>query len=131
MTAAQNKAAVAAAYDAFAKGDVPTVIAMNAPDAVWVNYSTSASPFQGEHKGLDGIGEFFGLVGEHIEISQFELAPVAAEGDIVIARGQQTYTVKKTGKRVSGPVVHIFTFDAAGKVARFEEFETNTEDAWS
>jgi uncharacterized protein len=127
----ENKAAVASAYQSFGQGDVAAVIAMNAPDAVWVNYSTDASPLSGEHKGVDGIGAFFGLINDSIEITEFDLTPIAAEGDTVVAEGQQTYRVKKTGKQVSGPVVHVFTFGPDGKLTRFEEFETNVHDAWT
>jgi ketosteroid isomerase-like protein len=129
MGAQENKKAVSDAYEAFGKGDVPAVIAMNAPDAVWVNH-TDGSPLKGEYKGMDGIGSFFGLVGEHLDISVFEMAPIAAEGDTVVALGRQTYVAKKTGKTVSGPVVHIFIFGADGKVTRFEEYETGTEGAF-
>jgi ketosteroid isomerase-like protein len=129
MGASENKAAVAAAYEAFGKGDIESVIGMNAPDSVWVVH-TAGSPLAGEYKGHDAIGGFFGLVGEHIEITRFELAPIAAEGDTVVAQGVQTDTAKKTGKTVSGPLVHIFTFGPDGKVTRFEEFETGAERAW-
>ncbi|HET6873835.1 MAG TPA: nuclear transport factor 2 family protein [Acidimicrobiales bacterium] len=131
MGASENKAAVEAGYAAFGQGDIASVIAMNAPDAVWHNYSSTASPLQGEHKGLDGIAALFGLIGDNIEFTQFEIAPIAAEGDTVVAAGQQTYTVKRTGKTVSGPVVHVFTFGADGKVVRFEEWESNAEGAWT
>jgi hypothetical protein len=78
------------------------------------------------HKGVDGIGAFFGLIGDSIDITAFELTPIAAEGDVVIAKGEQSYTVKRTGKTVSGPGLHVFTFGPDGKVTRFEEWETNT-----
>jgi len=130
MGASENKQAVADAYEAFGRGDIPAVIGMNAPDAVWVNH-TLGSPLGGEFKGQDEIGGFFGLVGEHIEITEFDVAPIAAEGDIVVAAGRQTYTAKKTGKKVSGPVVHIYTFGPDGKVTRFEEFETGAEGVWA
>jgi ketosteroid isomerase-like protein len=131
MGASENKAAVVAAYEAFGRGDIASVIAMNAPDAVWVNNSSTRSPLNGEHKGVEAIGAFFGLIGDSIEISQFEMAPVAAEGDTVVATGQQVYKVKRTGKIVSGPVAHVFTFDPKGKVTRFEEWESNAHDAWT
>jgi len=130
MGAQENKQAVIDAYTAFGKGDIGAVIGMNAPDAVWVNY-TGGSPLQGEFKGIDAISSFMGAVGEHLEISEFDLAPVAAEGDTVVARGTQTYKVKTTGKTVSGPVLHVFTFGPDGKVTRFEEYETGTEGAFA
>ena len=131
MGAAENKAAVAAAYDAFARGDVQAVIDMNTADAVWTIYSAPTSPLHGEHKGRDGIAALFGLIGEHIEITAFDMRPIAAEADVVVAQGEQAYTVKSTGKSVRGPLLHIFTFQPDGKVARFEEFEIGVEPAWS
>jgi ketosteroid isomerase-like protein len=130
MGAAENKATVAAAYEAFGRGDVEAVINTNAPDAVWVIHSGGNSPLDGEHKGLDGIGAFFQTINDSIEISRFEMTPIAAEGDIVVATGDQEYTVKATGKTVRGPLVHVFTFGADGKCIRFEEFESNTEGAF-
>lgn len=131
MGAAENKAAVVAAYEAFGAGDVPSVIAMNAPDAVWTIHSAPNAPFAGEHKGTDAIGAFFGLIPENIEITEFAIAPIAAEGDTVVAVGHQTYTVKSTGKTASGPLVHVFTFGPDGKVSRFEEYEVGVDAAWS
>ena len=131
MGAAENRATVEAAYEAFGRGDIEAVINTNAPDAVWAIHSGGGSPLDGEHKGLDGIGAFFQTINDTIEISRFEMAPIAAEGDVVVATGDQEYTVKATGKTVRGPLVHIFTFGADGKCIRFEEFESNTEGAYT
>jgi len=131
MSATENKATVIAAYEAFGRGDVVSVLATNAPNAVWINYSTPASPLNGEHKGLEAIGEFFNLIGSSMEIEQFDMTPIAADGDTVVATGNQRYRVKSTGKTVSGSVVHVFTFDADGKVVRFEEWESYVHDAWT
>ena len=131
MGSAENRSAVESAYEAFSRGDVAQVIAMNAPDTVWVNYSTPASSLNGVFKGLDGVSTFFGLIGEHIEVSELEIAPIAADGNVVVSSGRQTYTVKRTGKVVSGPVLHVFTFDADGRVTNFEEWEADAHSAWT
>ena len=131
MGPADNRAAVEAAYVAFGKGDIPSVIAMNAPDALWVIHTAATAPYQGEHKGIEGIGTLFGLLPDSIDITEFDMAPVAIDGDVVVAKGVQTYTVKKTGKTVSGSFLHLFTFGPDGKVARFEEWEpAESLDAW-
>jgi ketosteroid isomerase-like protein len=130
MGAAENKATVAAAYEAFGRGDVQAVIDTNADDAVWTINTGPGSPLAGEHKGKDGIGALFGKIGESIEITKFDIAPVAADGDVVVARGYQAYTVKATGKTVEGPLIHFFTFNAAGKCTQFEEFEIGVDDAF-
>ena len=130
MGAAENKATVVAAYEAFGQGDIAAVIDTNADDAIWTINTGAGSPLAGEHKGKEAIAGLFGIIGESIEISKFDVAPVAADGDLVVARGYQAYTVKATGKTVDGPLVHFFTFDPAGKVTRFEEFEIGVDDAF-
>jgi uncharacterized protein len=131
MGAAENKAAVIATYEAFGRGDIDSILASNAPDTLWEIHSAKESPLNGEHKGRDGVAAFFGLVGASIDFAKFEMAPIAADGDVVVAIGEQDYTLKSTGKRVVGPLIHVCTFDSDGKVAHFEEFESNLGDAWA
>jgi len=131
MGQAENKAAVAAAYAAFGQGDVAAVVGMNAPDAVWIVHAAAGAPFEDEYVGHDAIGKLFGLLVDSIEIAHFEIEPIAAEGDIVVARGEQTYRVKSTGKSDTVQLIHIFTFGPDGKVTRFEEFEFSLDSAWS
>ena len=130
MGTTENTATLVAAYEAFGRGDIPAIIAMNSTDTVWEIHSGPGSPLDGTFKGHDGLGEFFGLVGTVMEFAKFEMAPVAADGNMVIAMGEQEYTVKATGKTVTGPLVHVNTFDSDGKIIRFEEFESNVGDAW-
>jgi ketosteroid isomerase-like protein len=131
MGAAENRATVEAAYEAFGRGDIPAVIGINSPDAVWNIHTSANAAFGGEHKGHDGIGAMFQTIGETVDITSFVMQPIAAEGDIVVAYGDQSYTVKKTGKTVSGPLIHLFTFNAAGQLERFEEWESNADEAWA
>lgn len=130
MGAAENKAAVVAAYEAFGQGNIPAVVDMNADDAVWTINTGPGSPLAGDHKGKDAIAALFGTIAESIEITKFDAAPVAAEGDVVVARGSQAYTVKATGKTVDGPILHFYTFGADGKLGRFEEYEIDVGDAF-
>ncbi len=130
MGAAENKAAVTAMYEAFGAGDIEALLGANAPDAVWTIHSGKGSPMSGEYKGIDAIRGVFAKIPETIDMTRFDIAPLAAEGDVVVARGEQNYTVKATGKTVEGPILHVFTFDAAGKVARFEEYEVGVGDAY-
>ena len=130
MGTAENRAAVEEMYAAFGRGEIEGVINANAQDALWVIHSGGNSPLDGEHKGIDAIGKFFQTINDTIEIDRFDMAPIAADGDVVVATGEQQYTVKSTGKVVTGPLVHIYTFGADGKIARFEEFESNTEGAY-
>ena len=131
MGANENRAATIAAYEAFGKGDIAAIIAMQAPDTLWEIHSSPASPLNGEHKGHDGVGAFFQTVGTALEFAKFDMAPIAADGDVVIATGDQDYTVKATGKRVVGRVAHIFRYNSDGQCVHFEEWESGTEGAYS
>jgi hypothetical protein len=130
MGASENKATVAGAYEAFGRGDIPAVVGINAPDALWTIHSGTDAPFAGEHVGVAAIGALFQTIGESIDIQKFDMRPIAAEGDVVVAYGEQSYTARKTGKTVAGPLIHLFTFNADGRVVRFEEWESNADDAW-
>ena len=130
MGANENRATVVAAYEAFGRGDIAAVIGINSPDAVWAIHTSANATFAGEHKGHDGIGAMFQTIVDSVDISMFDMQPVAAEGDVVVATGQQSYTVKATGKTVSGPLVHVMTFNADGQLMRFEEWESNADEAW-
>ena len=60
-------------------------------------------------QGLRGYQRLFDLVADGTEIAKFEIQPIAAEGDTVVAKGVQTYRVKATGKSTTATLIHIFT----------------------
>jgi len=130
MGTSENTAAVAAAYEAFGRGDIEAILAITAEDTIWQIHASSDSPLNGEYKGLDGVVEFFTKVGSLLEFARFEMAPIAAEGDTVVAVGDQEYTVTSTGTVVTGRLAHVYTFSSDGKVARFEDFEPGGDGAW-
>ena len=80
----QSPAVVAAKYfDALAQGEVPTAMALLAPDVVW--HQPGANQFSGDHVGGDGVGK---LLGGMMEASQgtFQLrvdGAVMINGDLV------------------------------------------------
>ncbi len=52
--------------------------------------------------------EFFTKVGSLLEFARFEMAPIAAEGDTVVAVGDQEYTITATGTVVTGRLAHVY-----------------------
>jgi uncharacterized protein len=131
MGSDENRATLVKTYEAFGAGDIETILGLQAADTLWEVHSSKESPLNGAHKGIDAVAAFFGLVGTNMDFAKFEMTPIAAEGDVVVAVGEQDYTVKATGKRVAGPLVHVCTFDSEGKLAHFEEWESNVGDAFA
>ena len=117
-----NVTLVKSLYDAFGKGDIPTIIAACAPDIDWRSTGRSSDfPTFGSRQGPAAVQEFFKLVGENLNFSEFAPKEFHAIGDIVFVIGHYSMTVKKTGKGMESDWVHIFTV-ANGKVKTFREF---------
>lgn len=117
-----NVALVKSLYDAFGKGDIPTIIAACAPDVEWRSTGRSSDfPTFGSRQGQAAVQEFFKLVGDNLNFSEFAPKEFYAVGEKVFVLGHYTMTVKKTGKAMESDWVHIFTI-ANGKVKTFREF---------
>lgn len=109
-------------YAAFQRGDIPAVIAGLQPDVVW-HMVGRASDYSrlGLRKGVKGVEEFFKILGENEDFTEFHPTDFFADGDRVFALGHLTTRFKKTGKAVTTDWIHMFTVKG-GKVAAFKEF---------
>lgn len=109
-------------YAAFQRGDIQAVIAGLQPDVVW-HMVGRASDYSrlGLRKGVKGVEEFFEILGENEDFTEFHPTDFFADGDRVFALGHLTTRFKKTGKAVTTDWIHMFTVKG-GKVAAFKEF---------
>ncbi len=110
-------------YEAFAKGDVPTVLAAFDPNIVWEESEAPGHPWGGKNHGIDGVvkGVFMQIPANFDNFSVMPQDYVEA-GDRVIAIGRVSGTSKATGKSFEGDFAHILTF-SGGKVSRFQGIE--------
>ncbi len=122
MSEQTNVAVVQQAYEAFGRGDVPGVLDLLTDDVVWTFQGPSTIPFAGAHRGREGIVEFFSLVGEALEIEQFEPRQFVAQGDTVVVLGYERSLAKATGRPLEQEWVHVFTL-RDGKIATGRLFE--------
>ncbi|MEW6323061.1 MAG: nuclear transport factor 2 family protein [Acidobacteriota bacterium] len=107
-------------YEAFGRGDVPAILGALAADVEW-EYGVNSTdvPWLQPRRGHEGAAAFFQALAA-IEISAFAVKGLFAAGNTVIGLIDIQFTVKATGKKVvEEDEVHIWHFDAAGKVARF------------
>lgn len=107
-------------YAAFGSGDIPAILARLSETVDWEYAATSnAAPWLAHRRGRDGAGAFFASLGG-MEIHRFGVKSILAGDRITVALVDIEFTVKATGKRVvEEDEVHIWHFDAQGKVARF------------
>lgn len=118
----QNVAFIQNLYQAFAKGDVPTVLGSFAPDMEWREADNfvyaPGSPYVGANAILNGV--FLRLASEW---DGFAAKPETFHdaGDFVIVTGRYAGAFKATGKKLDAQFAHFWTVKD-GKAARFQQY---------
>jgi ketosteroid isomerase-like protein len=111
-------------YASFGQRDIPAILAVMSDDVVW-EYAYSAEthaaiPWLAPRQGKAGVLAFFQALGAGLQIERFRVNAVLAEGNLVVALVDLDGRVTSTGAPiVERDEVHIWHFDAAGRVARF------------
>lgn len=118
-----NATLIRQAYDAFAVGDIPTVLATLDGGITW--HVPGRSPLSGDYKGHDGVLEFFGRCQQ---LSDGTLRVVAdevlADGERVVAL--TTVSASRHGQSWTSPEIHVWRM-ADGKAVEFCEFQGDQE----
>jgi ketosteroid isomerase-like protein len=124
-----NKQTVQAAYDNFAKGDVPAVLALLDPKAEWNEAENfiyaSEKPYIGADAIVKGVFEPIGADWEYWKISDLQLNELT--NGMVLATGRYQAKNKKTGKDLNAQVAHVWTLKN-GKITKFQQY-TDTKQA--
>jgi len=116
-----NIAHVQSMYAAFERGDVDTIIAGASPNIDWESVGRRSDfPALGPRQGAEQVREFFKIVADNEDFSDFSPREFYAADDRVFVLGSYKLMLKKTGKAVASEWVHVFTFKD-GKVTRFRE----------
>lgn len=109
-------------YEAFGKGDIPTVLAALDPKIEWWEAENFIYADQNPYVGPEGV-----LTGVFMRIAQdwdnFVVTPDAVldAGDIAVGHGYYSGVYKKTGTAVKAQFAHMFTF-RDGKVIKFQQY---------
>lgn len=122
MSAEENVTTAQHGYAAFGRGDLPAILELLTDDVAWIESGPAdVLPAAGTYRGKDGVSRFFATLGEETEIHKFEPHEFIAQGDHVVVLITAEFTVKRTGRKVSDHLVHVWTFKG-GKLAHFEAF---------
>jgi ketosteroid isomerase-like protein len=135
----KNTPIVQAMYAAFGSGDLPGLLKHLHADASWaVNVDHKLPAAQAvacwrPGRGHAFVTQFFKHVAEDYEIHEFQPLSFMETGNEVAVRIRMSMTVRSTGKKIVGELMHHFTLDDHGLVTRFAEFaDTLAEaNAWS
>lgn len=115
-----NLDAVKGVYAAFAKVDIPTVLAILDPNIAWTE--AEGFPYAGTYHGPKGVleGVFMRLGAEW---DGFAAVPheFIDGGDAIVALGKYSGTYKATGKSFEADFAHVWKIHA-GKAIRFVQY---------
>ena len=117
-----NVATVQGMYDAFAKGDIPTIIAALDPQVEWWEAENfiydDGNPYVGPDAVLTGVFMRIGAEWESFAVSPREILDAGAT---VIGHGYYSGTYAKNGKPARAQFAHFFTF-REGKIIKFQQY---------
>ena len=110
-------------YDAFGRGDIPTVLEGMSPDIKW--HQAESSPYMPSGEAWTGpdavLKNLFMKLGA--EWDDFTVHPKSfhGAGDSVIVEARYSGTYKATGKSMDAQGCHVWDFKD-GKVTRFQQY---------
>lgn len=109
-------------YEAFGRGDIPTVLGAMTPDIHWSQAESNPYMPTGEAwVGPDAVLSLFMKLGA--EWDGFSVHPKSfhGAGDSVIVEARYSGTYKSTGKSMDTQVCHVWDVKD-GKVTRFQQY---------
>jgi ketosteroid isomerase-like protein len=113
-------------YEAFGKGDIPTILNYISDDVQWEQWADNSSqnagvPWMQAREGKDGAAEFFRIVME-FNISEFRVLSIMGNEKQVAVEFVIDAKVPATGGHFRDEEMHLWTFDEQGKVIRFRHY---------
>ena len=118
----ENVNVIRSMYEAFAKGDVPAILAVLDPHVQWCEAENfiyaDGNPYIGPDAVLRGVFMRIGDQWDGFAVSPKELLDA---GDTCIAQGHYSGTYKKNGEKVRAQFAHFFTV-REGKVTKFQQY---------
>jgi uncharacterized protein len=122
MSAEENVQTAQAGYAAFGRGDLPAILELLTDDIEWIEPGPpDVTPAAGTYRGKDEVARFFATLSEAVDINKFEPHEFIAQGDHVVVLIHSESTGKRTGRKLTDHLAHVWTFKG-GKLAHFEAF---------
>jgi ketosteroid isomerase-like protein len=112
---------VKAHYDALARRNLNAALDVIDDDAVWEFSGPETIPFARRWRGRSGIREFFERIRSTVEVKEFKVARMIADGDTVVVFGSERFLVKATGKEWAVDWVQVHEV-RDGRIVRFREY---------
>ena len=118
----ENVKVVQSIYDAFAKGDIPSVLGNLDQQIEWREAENfiyaDHNPYIGPQAVLEGVFMRLGMQWDHFTVTPDR---ILGAGDSVVVQGHYTGTYRKSGKKVRAQMVHVWDL-RDGKATKFQQY---------
>ncbi|MCB1218882.1 nuclear transport factor 2 family protein [bacterium] len=122
-----NMDAIGAMFAAFGAGDMDAMLAAMTEDITWeVNGSSADLPLHGTWQGHDGVLAWMEAFDSRIEVMDFAVDGMWADGDVVFVLVHNSGRVKSTGVVVEQQELMMFWL-VEGKVSRMLDFDDSVQ----
>ncbi|MEK6478800.1 nuclear transport factor 2 family protein [Catalinimonas sp. 4WD22] len=113
-------------YEAFGRGDIPTILDFLADQVQWEQWTDNSAqkagvPWMQPQRGKEGVMEFFKRVGE-LEVRDFQVLSIMANETKVAAEFIFEAVVPSSGKHYRDEEIHLWTFNEEGKVTGLRHY---------
>jgi ketosteroid isomerase-like protein len=125
--AMSDTATVQAIYAAFGRGDIPAILDRLADDVRWEHWPGGSGaqrhgvPWLLERTGREDVAGFFASLAA-LDFHAFEPTALLEGDGAVVAVIAVDVTVRATGERFRDDEIHLWSFDADGRVTAFRHF---------
>lgn len=117
----QNAEKVRQMYEAFNKGDIPSILSNLHPDCVMEIAGQPEIPYAGIYHGVEDCRNFFNKMGGVIGFTEMTPEHIFEEGNLVITAGNTKGSVRKNNKLFSSLFCMIFEFNEDGQLTHFRD----------
>jgi ketosteroid isomerase-like protein len=119
MSTDDNVKTIQSVYDAFARGDLPTILDALTDDVDWAaSVESTEVPWWGERHGKEEVTRFFTELAAETEVEEFTPLEIVGDGDVVLTVVRFRVRSRSTGRRASMLLHHYWTF-RDGKIASY------------
>ena len=113
-------------YEAFGKGDIPTIIDFLSENVQWEQWADNSAqkanvPWLLSRKGHEGAIDFFKSLA-NLEILDFQVLSIMSNENQVAVEFMLEANVPATGGHYRDEEIHLWTFDMQGKVTRLRHY---------
>ena len=129
MSAEDNVATIERIYEAFANGDVDTILGAVSDDVDWAVDAEPVAPWYGPRRGKDGVASFFADIAGFSEVLDFGVEAIGASDREVFAFLRFSVRMRATGREASFHLHHYFRFDDGGKIEYYRGSEDSAQVA--